>query len=173
MLIAGFEQAQLRAVRTGEFAGDIQVEARAFAGARGVGAEEALEEARLRFGRDAGAGVGDREFGMSVAGRERDFHKTVWVVVFHRIAQQVLKNVAHQRAVGVDVKAGLDVMFAAKAGVFANGVGIFHETREVEAEIVALAREREFSGVGLREQEQTVRDTFGADSSWRDALGVW
>ena len=65
-------------------------------------------------------------------------------------------------AVGFDDNTGLDVLLKRKPCGFTERFSVFHQTFEIGGEIVALALDWQFTGIGLGEQEQAVGDVFQA-----------
>src|SRR6266849_5409492 len=93
------------AVHFDDVLGDGEAEAGAaeFAGARGVDAVEALEDARLVGGGDADAGIGDGEDDFGVAGFGADGDFAAREGVLRGVVEQVLQHFGEAAAIARDV----------------------------------------------------------------------
>ncbi len=65
-------------------------------GPRPVHAEEAFEDPRKRFGRNAGSRIGDRQDDFAILFHGADDDRSAFLRVFHRIVHQVGQGPLHE-----------------------------------------------------------------------------
>ena len=82
--------------------GEAEAGAAGFAGAGGVHAIEAFEDAFLIRQRNADAGVGDGDDGFARAGGGADVDVPAWRRVLDGVVEEILENVAEQSGIAAD-----------------------------------------------------------------------
>ena len=130
-----------------------------FAAVGRIAAVKAVKYARQLLWRDAYSGIGDAQFGKTIAAHEIDIHAAMTVVVLDCIFGEIEEQLTQTMLIAFDYERIATQQLHSNRGGPGQNLAVRHTFSNEVVKTHRLSLERKLTGVGLRKECQAIDDS--------------